>query len=65
MRDNADAIKARIDALRATHPERMTAQDWRELRLDMLADLELLRRQILLTADLCEWLEVSRERGHS
>ena len=65
MRANADAIAARVRELRCTHPERMTAQDWRDLRLDMLADLELLRQQILITADLLEQREVDRERGYS
>lgn len=65
MRANAAAIAGRIAELKRTHPERMAAQDWRELRIDMLADLDLLRQQILITADLLEQQGVHRERDHS
>ena len=64
MRANAAAIASRIVELKRTHPERMTAQDWRELRIAMMTDLELLRQQILITADLLEMQGVHRERDY-
>lgn len=65
MRDNADAIARDIQALRKVHPERMSEYDWRNLRANYLLTMENLRKQILLTADLYEKLEASRERGYS
>lgn len=66
-RMRADAVRVRElhRMLLSTHPERMTAQDWRDLRIDALKYIELLADQIDLSADLQEQLEVYRGRRNS
>lgn len=51
-----------IDNMRARfHPERMTAQDWRDLRLNYIGQLELSRDLMLTVATLMD-REAERER---
>lgn len=61
---NADQVESLIAGLRRIHPERMTAQDWRELRLDTLATYQLLADQLRLIADLLHERRVGHERDY-
>ena len=65
FRRDAERITQLADGLRRIHPERMTAHDWYDLRTDLLGMLDLLREQILLTAELLESRGGHRERGDS